>query len=305
MVTVIYSDKFLEHRAPSFHFETPERLRTIVQKLHTVSEDIQWQEPTSLEQRSPLPLLQAIHTPEYLDGLKQLADKGGGWLDADTFVAEPSYEVALLAVNAWLDGVDRVLEGHQPVFVLARPPGHHALPARGMGFCLLANGAIAAYYALQQPGIQRVAILDWDVHHGNGTQAIVENHANIAYCSLHEGDHYPYTGSAEEKGVYGNILNIPLLAGTGSQDYRQQFSDQVIPFLEAFNPDLLMISAGYDSHAADPLGDINLQASDYQWLTEQCLALTRQIVFGLEGGYHLGALADSVAATLAPCHPKA
>lgn len=303
MVTVIYSEKFLEHRAPSFHFETPERLRAIATKLQTFPQanQIQWQEPTSLDQRSPLPLIQKIHDLAYLARLEQLATQGGGWIDGDTYVAQPSYEVALLAVNGWLDGVDQALAQHQPVFVLARPPGHHALPARGMGFCLLANGAIAADYALQQPGVERVAILDWDVHHGNGTQAIVEHSPHIAYCSLHEADHYPYTGTVHETGDYANVLNIPMVAGSGSLEYQEKFRTQVMPFLTRFNPDLLIISAGYDGHGADPLGNICLQAQDYEWFTQQCLSLTRHILFGLEGGYELGALADSVAATLAAC----
>jgi acetoin utilization deacetylase AcuC-like enzyme len=200
-----------------------------------------------------------------------------------------------------LDGVDQVLRSGQPAFIAARPPGHHALPERGMGFCIFANAAIAATYALHQPGVQRVAILDWDVHHGNGTQAIVESNPDIAFSSLHEFPQYPGTGAAHERGSYNNVLNCPMPSGSTLTDYLPQFEERIIPFLQQFQPDLLIVSAGYDANQADPLAGISLYPSDYGVLTDRCLQVTRRILFGLEGGYDFTALAQSVAATIEQC----
>jgi len=209
--------------------------------------------------------------------------------------------VALLAVSAWLDGVERVLATGEPAFVLARPPGHHAEKDCGMGFCLFSNGAIAAFEALQQPGIERVAILDWDVHHGNGTQHLVENNPNVAYCSLHQFPSYPGTGRSSDRGAHNNVLNIPMSAGSTIDHYQPAFEKQVMPFLRNFQPDLLIVSAGYDANAADPLAAINLQPEDFGTLTDYCLQITRRILFGLEGGYDLDALSQSVIATIERC----
>jgi acetoin utilization deacetylase AcuC-like enzyme len=219
----------------------------------------------------------------------------------DTPVSPRSYDVALLAVSAWLDGVDSVLVNNNPAFVLARPPGHHATRDTGMGFCLFSNAAIAAYYALTQPGINHVAILDWDVHHGNGTEAIVQTNPQIIYCSLHQFPCYPGTGRKSDTGVYHNVLNLPLSAGSTFAQYQPVFEQQVIPFLSQFNPDLLLVSAGYDANQDDPLAEMCLQPKDYSVFTESLLKITRQILFGLEGGYDLNALAQSVIATIEPC----
>jgi acetoin utilization deacetylase AcuC-like enzyme len=303
MVSVIYSDEFLEHQTGYGHPEKPSRLTAIVEALKAVEwqEQITWQLPTEVSKRPVLPIIQQIHTPEHIDRIKRVAAKGGGYLDGDTPISARSYEVALLAVSAWLDGVDRVLETHQPAFVLARPPGHHATRDTAMGFCLFSNAAIAAHYALQQPNIQRVGILDWDVHHGNGTEAIVQDNPQIIYCSLHQHPCYPGTGQKSDRGKYNNILNLPLNAGSTIQDYQWMFEEEVIPFFSKFQPDLLIISAGYDANADDPLAGIALHPSDYALLTKYVLQITNNLLFGLEGGYHLGALAKSVVATLATC----
>ena len=303
MLNVIYSDEFLEHKTGYGHPEKPERLTAIVKTLKQVEwqEQINWQLPTVITERKILPLIQQIHTIEHINRLEQIAKTGGGYLDADTPVSPRSYEVALLAVSAWLDGVDKVLETNEPTFVLARPPGHHATREMGMGFCLLSNAAIAANYALQQPDVHKVAILDWDVHHGNGTEAIVENNPQIAYCSLHQYPCYPGTGKKSDRGKHNNVLNLPMNPGSTINDYQPLFETEIIPFLTNFQPDLLIISAGYDANHNDPLASISLQPSDYGLLTKYILQITNKPLFGLEGGYHLNTLAQSVVATLASC----
>jgi len=303
MLPVIYSDEFLKHDTGRFHPERSERLIAIVKALKAApwADKIDWQLPTPVETRPLMPLLQQIHAQRYIETVQQIASRGGGMLDADTPISSRSYDIALLAVSAWLDGVDDVLATGNPAFVLARPPGHHAERATGMGFCLFSNAAIAAYYALEQPSIQRVAILDWDVHHGNGTQDIVENDPRILYCSLHQSPCYPGTGKASERGKHNNVLNLPMSPGSTLAEYQPMFEQKVMPFFKEFQPDLLIVSAGYDANADDPLAGIALQPEDYGLFSNYCLQLTRRIVFGLEGGYHLTALAQSVVATIESC----
>jgi acetoin utilization deacetylase AcuC-like enzyme len=303
MIPVIYSEEFLEHNTGYGHPEKAARLTAIVDALKQVEwqDQIDWRLPTSLEERNVLPHIQKIHTPEHIDRLKRVADQGGGYLDGDTPISKRSYEVALLAVSAWLDGVDQVLESHNPAFVLARPPGHHATRDTAMGFCLFSNAAIAGNYALTKTNVQRVAILDWDVHHGNGTEAIVQDNPQIAYCSIHQHPCYPGTGSKSERGKYNQILNLPMSAGSTITDYQAIFETEVMPFLSSWQPDLLIVSAGYDANHDDPLAGISLQPDDYKMLTKYVLQITNNSLFGLEGGYHLGALAKSVVATLNSC----
>ncbi|BAY26608.1 histone deacetylase superfamily protein [Calothrix sp. NIES-2100] len=304
MLPVIYSDEFLEHKTGNYHPETPERLTAIAKALKEAefADKIDWRSPTPVSQNPSLMsvLLQA-HTADYIHKVQAIATAGGSYLDGDTPVSPRSYDVALLAVSAWMDGVDTVLATENPAFVLARPPGHHAETDAGMGFCLFSNAAIAAFYALEQPGINRVAILDWDVHHGNGTQAIVETQPQIAYCSLHQYPCYPGTGRASERGFHNNVLNLPVPPGSTIDVYQPLFEKSVVPFLAQFQPDLLIISAGYDANAADPLASINLQPADYGLFVDYCLKLTRKILFGLEGGYDLSALSQSVVATIERC----
>jgi acetoin utilization deacetylase AcuC-like enzyme len=303
MIAVIYSPEFLEHDTGYGHPEKAKRLTAIVEALQGVSwqSQIDWKTPTPIESRNVLAEIEKIHTPEHIARIKRVAESGGGYLDGDTPISSRSYEVALLAVSAWLDGVDQVLH-QQPTFVLARPPGHHATRDTAMGFCLFSNAAIAAHYALTKPPIKRVGILDWDVHHGNGTEAIVQNNPNIAYCSLHQHPCYPGTGTKKAvTGQYQNILNLPLAAGSAIADYQHLFAQEVIPFFHHWQPDLLIVSAGYDANDSDPLAGISLQPEDYQILTKYVLNLTKYPLFGLEGGYHLNALARSVVATLSTC----
>lgn len=304
MVSIIYSDEFLEHKTGMLHPERPERLTAIVEALKTFpGEQLKWHSPTSIKQRhsSLMTIIEKVHSRSYVETVAEIANRGGGNLDGDTPVSAKSYDVALLAVSAWLDGVDLVLANANPAFVLARPPGHHAESKRGMGFCLFSNAAIAAHYALEKAEINKVAILDWDVHHGNGTQEIVETNKNIVYCSLHQSPCYPGTGYADENGDYNNVLNLPMSPGSTMAIYQPIFEQKVIPFLANFQPDLLIVSAGYDANHDDPLAGISLQPEDYGIFTEYCLQITRNILFGLEGGYDLPSLSQSVVATIERC----
>lgn len=303
MLDAIYSDEYLKHDTGSFHPESPARLTAIVSALRSApwADRIRWRSPTPLSQRDVLPYLQKVHPLSYIRAIQSLSERGGGHLDGDTPVSEGSYAAALLAVSGWLDGVDLVYHNQHPAFVLARPPGHHATRTRGMGFCLFSNAAIAANYALTLKGVERVAILDWDVHHGNGTEEIAASNPRIAYCSLHQYPCYPGTGRASDRGQYDNILNIPLPAGSCITEYNKAFDGQVIPFLRSFDCDLLIVSAGYDANQVDPLADMALQPRDYGLFTQKILSVTPAILFGLEGGYDLPALAASVRATLESC----
>ncbi|MDJ0553711.1 MAG: histone deacetylase [Microcoleaceae cyanobacterium MO_207.B10] len=305
MVSIIYSDEFLEHKTGMLHPERPERLTAIVKALKNFPDNgqLQWHLPTPVQQRhsSLMTLLEKVHSQSYLEAVAEIANKGGGYLDGDTPVSARSYDVALLAVSAWLDGVDLVLANNNPAFVIARPPGHHAESKRGMGFCLFSNAAIAAHYALEKPDINKVAILDWDVHHGNGTQEIVETNPNIIYCSLHQSPCYPGTGYDNERGNYNNVLNLPMSPGSSIAIYQPTFEQKVVPFLTNFQPDLLIISAGYDANKDDPLAGISLLPEDYGLFTEYCLQITHKILFGLEGGYDLPSLSKSVVATINRC----
>ena len=300
MVNIIYSPEFLKHRTGRYHPESPQRLTAIYDRLQEngqLTPHLQWLEPKPVEESDALAWVERIHTPELIDQIRTIAKRGGGKLDADTAVSSNSYHIALLAVSAWLDAIDRTCETKEPTFILARPPGHHATHSIGMGFCLFSNAGIAAHYAIQEQNIDKVAILDWDVHHGNGTEDVVAGNEQIRYCSLHQHPCYPGTGNTS----FNNVLNIPLSAGSNIDVYQKSFQNQVMPFLQSWQPDLLIVSAGYDANQDDPLASMALLPQDYGVLTHYAFKICDRVVFGLEGGYDLPALARSVEATLLEC----
>ena len=304
MINVIYSPEFLEHDTGFGHPETTARLTAIAEALKSApwSDRLTWHLPPPTANTKVLSCIQKVHTQEHIDRIQRVAQQGGGYLDGDTPISARSYKVALLAVSAWLNGIDRILKNKKPAFVLARPPGHHATRNTAMGFCLFSNAAIAAEYALTKPQINRVGILDWDVHHGNGTEAIVRDNPQIAYCSLHQHPCYPGTGS--DRGDFGkhrNILNLPMSAKSKITEYQSGFERQVMPFFQKFAPDILIVSAGYDANHRDPLANISLQPQDYCVLTKYVLQITKYPLFGLEGGYDFDSLAKSVTATIEAC----
>ena len=242
--------------------------------------------------------LERVHAPAYLDALEvTLADRQRGWLDPDTYYAPGSHLAATLAAGAAIDCALAVLDGTvDSAFALVRPPGHHATRDRAMGFCLLNNVAAAAA-AAKARGV-RVAIFDWDVHHGNGTEAIFYEDGEVLYASMHEWPQYPGTGARTDVGRgagVGATVNVPVPSGTTGADYLALFRTAVRPALERFRPGLLLVSAGFDAHREDPLGGLALEDDTYRALTDELLAIQPKLALVLEGGYHLPALARSAA----------
>jgi len=256
--------------------------------------------------------LERVHTPAYLDALEvTIADRRSGWLDPDTYYAPGSHGAALLAAGAATDCALAVLDGRvDSAFALVRPPGHHATANRAMGFCLINNVAVAAAAARARGA--RVAIFDWDVHHGNGTEAIFYEDPDVFYASMHEWPQYPGTGARLDVGRgagVGATLNVPIPSGTGAEEYLALFRGLVRPAIERFRPDLLLVSAGFDAHREDPLGGLVLEDATYRAMTEELLAVQPKLALVLEGGYHLPALARSIVLVtetlIAPGSPRA
>jgi len=288
-LSIFYHHDFLDHDTGTGHPECPDRLRSCVAALENCdfAKHLEWKSPRSATEEE----LREIHTPQHIEHIKETCYAGGGYLDTDTFVCPKSFDIALKSAGAWLDGVDEVLNKNS-AFILSRPPGHHAEENRAMGFCLFSNAALAAGVALKQKEINKVCIFDWDVHHGNGTQNIIQNNPDISYISTHQFPFYPGTGSHMETGEHNNVLNIPLHAGVGSDYYRKKFDEVVIPFLIKTVPDILIISAGFDAHRRDPLASINLETDDFSYMTRKLQEIQPQILVGLEGGYDLRALGE-------------
>ena len=289
----------LEHDLGQGHPERPDRLRAIQLALA---------EPAfaALERRSaPLaswPQIALVHPQHYIDQVAAAAPvQGRVQLDPDTAMNPASLEAARRAAGAVCSAVDAVMAGEAPnAFCAVRPPGHHAEPARSMGFCIFNSVAIGALHARAEHGLKRVAVVDFDVHHGNGTQSAFWDDGDLFYGSTHQMPLYPGTGAAVETGA-GNIHNFPLSPGAGGVAFRDAFIDGLLPALDAFAPELLLVSAGFDGHVDDPLAQLRLETEDYAWVSAELLAVAERhcrgrLVSSLEGGYDLAALATATAA---------
>ena len=290
----------LNHLTPSGHPERPDRLRAIEQIL----EDEKFQSLARVEApRGPVEIITLCHPMEYVEAIRDASPAEGlVRLDADTSMSPGSYEAALRAVGGAKLAVDEVMAGKaENAFIATRPPGHHTETARPMGFCLFNNAAIAARYAQKKHGLERAAIVDFDVHHGNGSQDIFWSDKSVMYCSTHEMPLYPGTGAIAERGEFNTIVNAPLSAGDGGEAFREAFETVILPRLREFKPDILIISAGFDAHTRDPLANLNLVEADYSWVTKKLMEIADESAQGrvvslLEGGYDLQGLSRSVAA---------
>jgi acetoin utilization deacetylase AcuC-like enzyme len=290
----------LEHLTPMGHPERPDRLRAIERIL----ENERFQ--TLAREQAPAASLETIalcHPMDYVEAIRDATPKEGlARLDADTTMSPGSFEAALRAAGGATRAVDEVMDqAANNAFVATRPPGHHAETAVPMGFCLFNNAAIAARHAQAQHGVERVAIVDFDVHHGNGSQQIFWSDPTVMYCSTHQMPLYPGTGAISERGEHNTIVNAPLRPGDGGDEFREAFETAILPRLADFRPDLVVISAGFDAHMRDPLANLNLLEPDFAWATKKLMDIADasaggRIVSMLEGGYDLDGLARSVAA---------
>lgn len=301
-VGLIYHPEYLKHDTGPGHPERPQRLESMINHLlgTPLWANLQHLQPDP----APLPWIHEVHAGEYVAMIKRRCASGEEVLDgSDTHVCPFSYDVALLAAGGVLQGVEEVLSGRvHSVFCAGRPPGHHAETSTVMGFCLFNNVAIGARYARKKHGIRRVAIVDWDVHHGNGTQEIFYEDDSVLYISLHQFPLWPGTGARSERGNgkgKGFTLNCPMEPGSGEKEYLEAFEKEILPALDTFKPELLMISAGFDAHRDDPLANINLTEQSFGTMTKLLRETAERhcggrIVSVLEGGYNLPALARSV-----------
>ena len=300
MTTAIYAHPAcLDHRPGRHHPERPSRIAAVLDGLKDA--DIAGLERREAPGIDPA-VLHLVHPSALVDHvLAPMKDDERRWIDGDTVMSAGSAEAALRAAGAVCDAIDSVMAGEiDNAFCAVRPPGHHAEPGRAMGFCLFNNVAVGALYAREKHGLGRIAVVDFDVHHGNGTQAAFETDGDLFYASTHQWPLYPGTGAPGETGV-GNIVNVPLAAGSGSAEFRHAMSENVLPALEAFRPDMILVSAGFDAHKDDPLAGLKFRTEDYGWATARLSEIADglcngRLVSALEGGYDLQALADSVAA---------
>jgi acetoin utilization deacetylase AcuC-like enzyme len=300
-MTLFYYDPVFQEHWTGNHPEHPERLLRVVRHLQWTGIDAccrrpNW-EPVTAQR------LARLHSPEYSHGVERFCANYVGHLEEDTVVGHRSYEVAMQAAGAVCDAVERVVEGDDPrAFCLVRPPGHHARPNSAMGFCLFNNVAIAARVAIDELGLDRVLIIDWDVHHGNGTQEMFWEDDQVGFFSIHRWPFFPGTGAANETGSgrgLGATLNSPVEFGTSRRQYIESFECSLSYFAEKMKPQLVMISAGFDAHRDDPVGSLGLETEDFPTLTQIALQIAREYAGGrlvsvLEGGYDPAALTDCV-----------
>jgi len=302
MTTLLYThESSLGHHTPPGHPERPDRIRAIEDVLGNGHFSALKREPA---ERVDPAAVKRVHPAAYFDAIHHAVPPEGrlARIDADTSLSHDSWEPILRAAGGATAAVDQLMGGRaRNAFIAMRPPGHHAETATAMGFCFFNNAAIAARHAQAKHGAERVAIVDFDVHHGNGSQEIFWSDASVMYCSTHQMPLYPGTGARSECGAHDNIVNAPLSAGNGGREFREAFELAILPRLEAFRPDLIVISAGFDAHARDPLANLNLLEPDYAWVTKKLMEVADKhaqgrIVSVLEGGYDLEGLAQSVAA---------
>ena len=293
-VALITHQACLKHDPGGGHAECPARLRAVLGALEHPDFAGLLREQAPLATREQLCL---AHPAAYVDAMLALDPPEGEILalDPDTFVGAGSPPAARHAAGGAIAAVDAIMEGWaDTAFAAVRPPGHHAEARQAMGFCLFNSVAVAAHHARVRWGLRRVAVVDFDVHHGNGTQHMFEGDADLFYASSHQMPCYPGTGAAHETGV-GNIVNLPLRPGDGSGAFRRVWSQTGLPALRAFAPELLIVSAGFDAHLADPLAQLTLETEDFGWITDELMASCSRVVSVLEGGYDLQALAASAA----------
>lgn len=296
---LIHHPVFAEHLVPFGHPERPERIQAVEAAL---AEDRFAPLQREVARMADVEMILLCHPLSHLEAMRHYSPSESMIrIDADTTMSPMTLEAALIAVGGACQAVDAVMDGDaKNAFCAMRPPGHHAEPERAMGFCFFNQAAIAARHAQRGHGIERVAIVDWDVHHGNGTQAIFWDDPSVLYASTHQMPLYPGTGAVSETGC-GNIFNAPLAAGAGGAEFRAAFETVILSALDAFRPELIIISAGFDAHSRDPLGELEFSEDDFVWATEQLMESANRHAHGrivsiLEGGYDLKALASSTAA---------
>lgn len=289
------------------HPEGRQRLSAILQHLEPLG--LTWKEPTQASEED----LAMVHHPAHIRIVKEACSYGSTYLDADTYVNGHSYQAALLAAGAAMAAVDSVIQGDTPrALALVRPPGHHATPSRSMGFCLFNNVAIAAIHALRRHGLRRIMIIDWDVHHGNGTQAAFYTDPRVLFLSLHQFPLYPGTGRVDEVGdgeATGTTVNVPLPPGAGDRAYVLAFEKVVAPAAQRFRPELVLVSAGFDAHWTDPLASMSVTVPGFWQMARMALQVAEEHSHGrmalvLEGGYSLKAIGPCLAATVAALQGK-
>jgi acetoin utilization deacetylase AcuC-like enzyme len=300
MTLLYYDPLFLAHDTGR-HPEQPERLRQIIARLESTGLAARCQRPAW--QPASRERLLRVHEPGHIDRVAAFAKRGGGQLDPDTIVSGKSYDAACLAAGAACDAVDRVIRGEtKTALCIVRPPGHHALAERAMGFCLFNNIAVAARVARDEHQLDRVLIVDWDVHHGNGTQDTFYADGRVGFLSAHRWPFYPGTGDADETGTgdgLGATVNLPITFGTPRDDYRDRFAAALEKFAGRIRPQLVLISAGFDAHRADPIGSLGLEVEDFGELSKLVLDVAKshaggRVVSMLEGGYNPPVLAECV-----------
>jgi acetoin utilization deacetylase AcuC-like enzyme len=301
MTTLLLSHRSsLDHQTPPGHPERPDRIRAIEQVLGESRFD------KLVREQAPEGTLDSVtlcHSEHYISELRHIAPQSGLiYLDADTSMSPGTWEAAMRGVGGAVAATDAVMSGtHDNAFVAMRPPGHHAEISRPMGFCFFDHAAIAARHAQRKYGIARAAVVDFDVHHGNGTQDIFWSDPTVMYCSTHQMPLFPGTGARGERGEHDTIVNAPLAPEDGSAKFRAAFENTILPQLQKFSPELIIVSAGFDAHYRDPLASLNLRAEDFGWVTRKLMDVADasaggRIVSVLEGGYDLQGLQESVAA---------